>query len=80
MSDLQFIREEQAFMDSQVDLWMAQLALDPELQVPHIVLNYYFHRACDERSIQQVLDEQPRQRSVFGGRSRRSHAESDEQR
>ena len=72
MSGLQFIREEQAFMDNQVDLWMNQLVLDPELEVPHSVLKYFFHKCADRRDMDataptaRILG----QRRPFGHRAR----------
>ena len=66
-------REHAAFMDRQVDLWMDQLALDPELEVPHSVLKYFFHRSCDVLTIPTVLV--PRQRRPFGGRVSPEEAE-----
>lgn len=71
MSGLQFIREHAEFMDRQVELWMERLGMDPELEVPHSVLKYFFHRTCDERSIESVTAATvlvPRQQSAFGHR------------
>lgn len=70
MTDLQFIREEAEFMDNQVEYWMDRLAIDPDLEVPSIVLKYFFYKAADERPV--APDRTPsisiRQRRPFGHR------------
>ena len=67
MSGLEFIREEAAFMDNQVELWMTRLAEDPDLDVPHSVMKYFFHRCCDEKYDVPVTTT-TRSRGAFGHR------------
>jgi hypothetical protein len=41
------------FMDHQVELWMEQLVLDDQLEVPHSVLRYFFQKSCEPKAVKK---------------------------
>ena len=47
IDSIRFIKAQREFMDNQVKLWIARAAEDPELEVPHSVLKYYFFKVVD---------------------------------